>query len=184
MSDGILDGDRIRSHLAEVASVLPAGRPPHKLILVGGSLLAWHGLRDSTRDVDSIVALDATLRSAVEIVAARHGLQPNWLNDHARPFAPQTLREQDCDVLADLPALRVLGAPLDQIFLMKLYATRVRTSDVEDMVALWPRTGFASAEQAVGMYYEAYPLAEEDPFLAAYVADLTGAPEHAGPAPS
>ena len=67
---------------------------------------------------------------------------------------------------------------------MKLHATRARTSDVEDMVVLWPRTGFASAAQAVALYYEAYPLAEEDPFLAAYVADLTGAPEHAEPTPS
>lgn len=83
--------------------------------------------------------------------------------------------------MADLPTLRVLGAPLDQVFLMKLHATRVRTSDVEDMVALWPRTGFASAAQAVDLYYQAYPLAEEDPYLATYVADLTGAPEQAEP---
>jgi len=110
-------------------------------------------------------------------------LAPRWLNDHARPFAPRTLREQDCDVLADLPALRVLGAPLDQVFLMKLHATRVRSADVEDMVALWPRTGFASAAQAVALYYEAYPLAEQDPFLAAYVADLTCAPEDGESAP-
>ena len=183
MSDGLLDGDRIRAHLAEVAAALPRGRPQHRLILVGGSLLAWHGLRESTRDVDSVLALDATLRQAVETVAARHGLAPRWLNDHARPFAPQTLREQDCDLLAELPALRVLGAPLDQVFLMKLHATRVRTSDVEDMVALWPRTGFTSAAQAVELYYEAYPLAEVDAHLVAYVADLTGAPEHADPSP-
>ena len=183
MSDALLDGDRIRAHVAEVAAALPEGRPQLRLILVGGSLLAWHGLRDSTRDVDSLVALDATLRKAVETVAARHGLAPRWLNDDARPFAPQTLREQDCDLLADLPGLRVLGAPLDQVFLMKLHATRVRTSDVEDMVALWPRTGFASAAQAVELYYEAYPLAEVDPYLVAYVADLTGAPERADPPP-
>ena len=183
MSDGLLDGDRIRAHLAEVAATIPRGRPQHRLILVGGSLLAWHGLRESTRDVDSVLALDATLRQAVETVAARHGLAPRWLNDHARPFAPQTLREQDCDLLAELRALRVLGAPLDQVFLMKLHATRVRTSDVEDMVALWPRTGFTSAAQAVELYYEAYPLAEVDAHLVAYVAGLTGAPEHAEPSP-
>lgn len=89
MSDGLLDGDRIRAHLAEAAAALPAGCPQHRLVLVGGSLLAWYGLRDSTRDVDSVVAIDAILRSAVEMVAARHGLAPRWLNDHARPFAPQ-----------------------------------------------------------------------------------------------
>ncbi len=87
-------------------------------------------------------------------------------------------------MLADLPALRVLGAPLDQVFLMKLHATRVRSADVEDIVAVWPRTGFASGAQAVALYYEAYPLAEQDPFLAAYVADLTSAPEHGESAPS
>ncbi len=47
-----------------------------------------------------------------------------------------------------------------------------------------PRTAVASAAQAVALYYGASPLAGEGPFLAAYVADLTGAPEHAEPTPS
>lgn len=156
MSDGLLDGDRIRAHLAEVAAALPVGRPPHRLILVGGSLLAWHGLR-GTRPLAQRPR--PALRAAD---ASRAGLR-----SLGRPAT----------------ALRILGAPFDQVFLMKLYATRVRTSDVEDMVALWPRTGFAPADQAVELYYQAYPLAEVDPFLTAYVADLTGAPEHAEPPP-
>ena len=44
------------------------------MIVVGGSLLAWHGLRDATRDVDSIGRIDPELRMAINAVAKRHRL--------------------------------------------------------------------------------------------------------------
>ena len=54
MSARPLDGAAIRALVSEVADRLaPEGRQ-HVLILVGGSLLAWHDLRDSTQDVDSL----------------------------------------------------------------------------------------------------------------------------------
>ncbi len=45
-----LGGEEIRSHLQEVAAQLGGKGPKHTLVLVGGALLAWHGLRDTTRD--------------------------------------------------------------------------------------------------------------------------------------
>ena len=61
------------------------------VIVVGGSLLALRGMRDATRDVDSIRPLDDELRRATHVVAERHGLAANWLNDHAAPWAPATM---------------------------------------------------------------------------------------------
>ena len=43
--------------------------PQHTLILVGGSLLAWHGLREATLDVDSVLRLGAELSAAAALVA-------------------------------------------------------------------------------------------------------------------
>lgn len=127
-----LDGEQIRALVSEVADELDAtGGDAHTIIVVGGSLLAWRGLREATEDVDSIRRLDDELRRAVGVVAARHDLSVGWLNDHATAFAPQGLDVDACDVLLDRPRLRVLGAPMRAVFLMKL--NRSLPQDLEDM---------------------------------------------------
>ncbi len=46
---------------------------PPTMLVVGGALLAWHGLRDGTRDVDSVHRLDEELQAAVALVASQRG---------------------------------------------------------------------------------------------------------------
>jgi hypothetical protein len=169
-TDRPLGAVEIRGHVAEVADELARVGPQHVLLLVGGALLAWHGLRDTTRDVDSIHRLDQELRDAVERVALRHHLGPAWINDDAAGFRPSTLSDKDCEVLLDHPRLLVLGAPLDQVFLMKLY--RVDAQDYEDLVTLWPLCGLQSPENAVALFHQAYPHAPDDPYLASMIRDI------------
>lgn len=76
MSDQPLHADTIRQYLHEVASELSPEGPRRTLIVVGGALMALLGLRDATRDVDTIERLDQITREAVERVAERHGLAP------------------------------------------------------------------------------------------------------------
>jgi hypothetical protein len=167
-----LDGGTIRKLLGEVAGrLLPEG-PQHLVVLAGGSLLAWHGLRDSTRDVDSLRRLDPELVAAADHVGAAHGLAAGWLNAYAAGFAPATLDLDACIVLLERPRLRVLGAPLGQVFLMKLYAARDR--DLDDLRALWPHAGFTSANDAVEQFRQAYPHAPDDPFLINFVIGVAG----------
>lgn len=90
------------------------------VVIVGGSLLAWRGLRASTEDVDSVTRFDDELRRAVEQVAAAHDLPTAWLNDNASIFLPATFARDDCDVLMDHQRLLVLGAPLKVVFVMKM----------------------------------------------------------------
>lgn len=178
MREQPLDGDAIRDVLAEVAAELPADGPQHTLVIVGGSLLAWQGLRSTTADVDSVRRLDEDVQAAVRTVGERRGLAPRWLNDRSAMFAPVTLREEDCHLLMELPGLRVLGAPLSQVFLMKLYAGRAR--DYDDLLALWPRAGFPTPEDAAAAYAEAYPHAPNDAHLAEFVRDLAAEAEAGG----
>lgn len=131
-----LGADDIRSRLQEVAGELAPHGPQHTLVIVGGSLMAWRGLRESTADVDTVHRVDAELVAAVAAVATIHGLSPTWLNDRAAGFMPATFDIHECETLLSLPRLRVLGAPLAQLFLMKLYAGRDR--DIDDLVTLWP----------------------------------------------
>jgi hypothetical protein len=142
--------------LSEVADALPPTGPRHTIVVVGGSLLALRGLRQSTLDVDTVARIETELADAVAAVARVHDLAPAWLNDASAPFRPQTFVQADCEVLLDRPRLLVLGAPLRQVFMMKLFAARVRTRDYDDLVALWPECGFDSAEEAVELYRDPY----------------------------
>lgn len=171
-SSGLLSGDQIRALLEEVAGQLNPAREQTTVLVVGGSLMALHGLREATEDVDSIVRLDADLRAAVRVVGERHHLAVEWLNDHAAAWHPQTLRLEDCDVLLDHPRLRVLGAPLSAVFLMKL--NRSQPQDVVDMITLWPIVinEFPSARSVVESFYAAFPLEEPDEHLVDLVLDI------------
>lgn len=170
MSDRPLGGDEIQALLREVAEELGDDGSRHMVIMVGGSLLAWHDLRESTVDVDTVRRIDPELAQAVEVVADRHGLASRWMNDHAAAFAPHTFDESACEVLLETSRLLVLGLPLRDVFLMKLYAGRAR--DHDDLVSLWPHTQFATAREAVDAMYQAYPAAPKDEYLEAFIADV------------
>lgn len=170
MSDQPFDAATIERYLGEVADEIPNGDPQHTVIVVGGALLAWHGLRAATRDVDSGQRLDEEVVSAVARVARRRNLAPKWLNDSAAAFLPATFEREDCAVLLERPTLRVLGLPWDQLFLMKLNASRA--VDTVDMEAIWPRCSFGSPEAAVEAFYAAYPLEHPDEFLADHIRSI------------
>lgn len=165
----LLDGEAIKALIVEVAAELD-DQVERTIIVVGGSLLAWHDLRDSTHDVDSIRRLDDALRHAVATVAARHGLAANWLNDHAAPWAPATLEVSKCEVLFAQGKLRVLGLPLRDIFLMKL--NRGDPADLVDMRSIWPHVDeeFESVRAVMAAYYAAFPI--EDPGADPHLGDL------------
>ena len=67
-------------------------------------------------------------------------------------------------------SLLVLGAPFDQVFLMKLQAGRA--VDADDLEALWPRCSFRTPERAAAAYAEAYPDEGHDPNLANWIAGI------------
>ena len=135
--------------------------------------MALHELRRATRDIDTVTRITAAIRAALDAIAAEHGFEADWLNDRAAMYAPQGLVEEACEVLLDHPRLHVLGPPSAYIFVMKLYAARGEV-DHDDMVRLWPHCTFTTPDEAVALYWEAYPHAPEDEGLADYVEQIAG----------
>jgi hypothetical protein len=160
-----LTRSEIESYLREVADILGPDGATQVIIVVGGALLARYGLRPSTLDVDSVREFDAELTTAVEEVAKRHDLRPDWLNYRAAPYRPATMEPDAGELWLEHGRLRVVAAPLQQVFLMKLYALGSRSADYSDMVRLWPHADFISAEQAVDEYWRAFPHAPADEHL-------------------
>lgn len=146
----LLGRDQIAEYLQELAEILGDQGSPEKVIVVGGALLAHYGIREGTRDVDSVSQLDQDLKAAAAELAERHDLAPDWLNARAAPYRPQALDEADCEVIVAHRRLRVLAAPVDQVFLMKLHSARA--TDQADLVLAWPHTNFGSAEEVVSAY--------------------------------
>ncbi len=66
----------------------------------------------------------------------------------------------------------MLGAPLQQVFLMKMFASR--PIDLADPAAMWPTVGFATIDEAVEAFYAGYPNEERDPHLASWLTAAVG----------
>ncbi len=165
MPDLLLDIEDIMRLLGEVADELDkVDDDQHRIIVVGGALLAWYKLRAATRDIDSVTKLDEATKQAAAVVGERNDIGPSWLNDAAKGFLPRTFDETACDLLLDRTSLRVLGATPDQVFIMKLFASRA--ADTDDLETLWPNCSFVTVEDAVEAYYAGYPHEERDPYLA------------------
>lgn len=163
---GLLNRHTILACLRELSAALPPGKQ-HRIVMVGGAYLALHDLRAATRDIDSITRLDPDLRTSAAEVAARHNLEPHWLNDNAAMFAPQGLDERMCMPVIDSLSLLVLEPPARYVFAMKLFS--MRAADTADLLPLWPLTGFVSAEEAVAFMEGCYPHQEPDPYLADFL---------------
>lgn len=170
----LLDRSAILGYLTELAEELPQG-PAVELIVVGGAMVAWLGLREATRDVDSAAPLSQEIQGAAARVAERHDLSPTWLNADAAPFAgavgPDINRN---DPMLVHGRLSVYAATVESVFLMKLYADR--PEDEADLVALWPLCGFASPNEAADRCNELYAfIGVPDPHLVRRVETIAAA---------
>ena len=71
MTEDLFDEPSIRTSFVAVATRLEElDAPAGLLIVVGGSFMALHGLRDSTHDVDTVNRISASIRAAAEEVAS------------------------------------------------------------------------------------------------------------------
>jgi hypothetical protein len=165
-----LDGSTLLGYVEEVADALPADGTRRRLIVVGGAPLAWVGISDATRDIDSVEPLDEVIAAVVQLIAERHGLAQRWINDSAAQFAPMGLALDNTWVVLDHPRLEVLGASLSDVFLMKVFAGRA--ADTQDIAALWPHTTFESIDDVTMAFQAAYSHEEPDPHLGAWLSEV------------
>jgi hypothetical protein len=146
-----------------------------EIAVYGGSalVLTLPG-RVATKDVDAVVHSDASwLRQAVADIAVERGWPSDWLNDgvkgwlsqrDAHPEAKRLFRTYPSE---DQPGLRVLVASPHYLFAMKCLAMRVggvdTTQDRSDIEALAKTIGVTTADQAIEIVAQYYPLSKISP---------------------
>ena len=165
----MLQGGRegLEELLAQLADELLDAEAELVIYMVGGSWLMWFDERDATRDVDSMTTVPDAAAPAIAKVAERHDLDPAWVNGRAAAFVPSGFDVNGCEVAYQRGPLTVWLPTPDTIFVMKLL--RADPPDRDDMVRIWPRCSFDSAEAAVVAFCAAYPHEEPDPHLGGFV---------------
>ncbi len=141
--------DEMMTLLAEVDELLHAsGSMGARLVAAGGASMLSRVPGRLTGDIDIISeGMSSELRSICAVVAEKHGLAPDWINDGAKGFAvsvelePQRLFTGRC-LVVDSVGPRYLLA-------MKLLSGRRR--DQDDTVHLIREVGISQAEELLDL---------------------------------
>ena len=153
---GPLNRDDIVGLLGELSEKLKDRGVRGHIYIIGGAAMVLGFRHDgTTHDVDARIKSDkeAVLAAAAEI-AKTHDLVPNWLNDDAAVFIPDTA-DTRAQTVFDTPHLVVTGASPQHVLAMKLEAAR--NTDREDIEALLEILRIERREQAVEIHRAVYP---------------------------
>ncbi|WP_139738368.1 DUF6036 family nucleotidyltransferase [Actinomyces wuliandei] len=138
-----LTGERLLGLLGLVEEGL-ARRGEHAvLFVVGGAAMALaYDAARSTRDVDALFRPAPVVREVVEEVAAREGLEADWVNDAAKGFLPGD--DPEARTVLEARHLLVQVASPAYLLAMKIHSGRGRR-DMDDAVRLAVLTGSLSS---------------------------------------
>jgi hypothetical protein len=85
----LLDREQILRLFEELSEELARRGTRAEIFLVGGAAMALaYDTRRATRDIDAVFQPKDEVYSAAAVVAARHDLPDDWLNDGVKGFLP------------------------------------------------------------------------------------------------
>lgn len=154
MTDGPLARADIERLLQELAGELDRRGVQADLFLVGGAAMAVaYDARRVTRDVDAVFAPKQAVYDAARSIAARQGLDEDWLNDAVKAFLPGA--DPAAREVLSWPGLRVDVASPRYLLAMKLLSAR--EGDADDIRLLYAQCGFSRAAEGLALVEAAYP---------------------------
>lgn len=154
--DAELDAERVLALFQELSDRLAASGAHAQLFVVGGAAMALaYDQGRLTRDVDALFIPAPEVRQAAEVIAAEHGLEPDWLNDAAKGFLPG--QDERPATVFESGALLVQVASPEYLLAMKLHASRDER-DLDDAATLFLRLGYTTAEQGIQLLTSTYPV--------------------------
>lgn len=128
-----MTADEIQQYLSELNDELALKDIKGEISLFGGAVMVLaFNARIATKDVDAIFQPTAEIRAAVKVIAGRHGLNDDWLNDGVKGYVVDHHKR----LFFDMPNLTVFVPEADYLLAMKALAARVETEDENDVVTL------------------------------------------------
>ena len=150
------DHDALLGLLAEIDNeLIIMGSPTIQIVVVGGAAMSWHREMRLTRDVDVISeGMTDALRAAAAIVASRHKLRPDFINDAAK--AKTISLTAELELLYEGNRLQVFSPGSRYILAMKLIAGREQ--DFGDCVCLLKGSDIEDVDTVLDLVEEALPF--------------------------
>jgi biotin carboxylase len=129
-----------------------------ELFVVGGAVMCLaYAARESTRDVDALFRPASKVRAAAARIAARAGVDANWLNDGVKGFLSENAAFNS---FLELSHLRVMVAQPEYMLAMKCLSMRIGEEfhDEDDVRYLLRHLGVESNEAALEIIGRFYPV--------------------------
>jgi len=129
-----------------------------ELFLVGGAVMCLaYAARPSTQDVEALFRPSRQVREAAARIAARVGLNAEWLNDGVKGFMSA---HGDFAPFLERDHLRVMVAQPEYLLAMKCLAMRIGAEfhDEDDVRYLLRQLDIRGYDQAIAVIQKYYPL--------------------------
>jgi hypothetical protein len=140
-----------------------------EICLYGGAVMCLvYQARPSTKDIDAVFQPAGKMREAAERVAQTYGLRPDWLNDAVKGFVV----EHPQRVHFNFPALKVYAPEPDYLLAMKTLASRVESTDKQDILFLIKLLNLKTADEVFVILEKYYPKQQIRPATQFFVEEL------------
>jgi hypothetical protein len=179
----VLTASDIKRLLEELNTELRKANVRGELYLVGGAVMCLaYEARESTRDIDGFFKPTGQLREAAARVAAKTGLEVDWLNDAVKGYLSE---RGTFSPYLDLDHLKVMVAQPEYLLAMKCLAMRIGEEfhDEDDIKYLLRYLNISDYKVAIGVITKFYP-AERFPQKTLYALEEILAPKAATAAPA
>ena len=143
-----------------------------QIFIVGGAAMALaYSTRRVTKDINAVFEPKSVIYAAAARVAEELGLPEDWLNDAAKGFMPGS--DEQPRPVPDIHGIEVTTASPRYLLAMKLMAMRFGEDD-EDIEILLRECGLHSAEEALEVVRQMYPLREPPAKTRFFLEELLG----------
>ena len=164
-----MTADEIRRYLTELSDELRQMDIKGEVSIYGGAVMCLvYAARPATKDVDAVFRPTSEIRHAVELIAKRHDLPSDWLNDGVKGY----LVEHQQRILLDLSNLKVFVPEPDYLLAMKTLSARADTFDKTDVKLLIDQLKLHSPEEVFSIVEKYYPRHQIKPATQYFIEEL------------
>ncbi len=149
-----MTADEIKQYLTELNDELRLMDIKGEVSLFGGAVMCLvYNARAATKDVDAIFAPASEIRVATEVIAKRHDLPSDWLNDGVKGYVV----EHANNIFIDLSHLKVFVPEPDYLLAMKALSARADSWDASDIMFLVEILGLKTSAEVLDLVEKYYP---------------------------
>ena len=124
--------------------------------------------RPATKDVDAVFRPTKEIRTAIHLIAERHGLADDWLNDGVKGYVVNHPEK----ILFDLSNLKVFVPEPDYLLAMKAISARVDTFDQTDVKTLIGKLNLKTPDEVFDIVEKYYPRQQIKPATQYFIEEL------------